>query len=186
MNIEANNSDDSGLISDNPEDASEASAAIDLVREIEIGLKDKLPQSQQSELIDIVRKFVVRRSAFSGPQPPPELLAQYEQIVPGWASRLLEMGERQQLHRIECEKEALALNREELEQNRLWISYSQTGQMMGFAAFLLVAGIGVFSLYLGKDAIAAVCFGTFGLGIVGLFLKGRSRSGNEKPSPPDQ
>jgi len=30
------------------------------------------------------------------------------------------------------------------------------------------------------EAIAGVCFGTFGLGIVGLFLKGRSQSAGEK------
>src|SRR5579859_6279965 len=150
MNIEANSSDDDQPIGADPENASDISAAIYLVRDIEIGLKDRLPENQQSEIIDIVRQVVVRRSAFKGPQPPPELLAQYEQIAPGWANRLLEMGERQQLHRIESEKEALALSREELTQNRLWIDYARTGQIMGFLAFLLVAGIGMLALWLGK------------------------------------
>ena len=185
MHTETNNSDEVTKPVVDSVDLSESSAAVDLVRDIEIGLKDKLSQEQQSEVIDVVRQIVVDRSAtyFSGPQPPPELLAQYEQVAPGWAIRLLEMGEREQIHRIECEKETLALSREELEQDRLWIDYSKTGQTMGFLAFLLVAGIGAFSLYLGKDTIAAVCFGTFGLGIVGLFLKGRSLSPSEKPKP---
>jgi uncharacterized membrane protein len=146
-------------------------------------LKDSVPESKRTEILEIVRVAVEKRSStyFSGPHPPPELLAQYEQICPGWAVRLLEMGEREQLHRIECDREALSLDREELRQSHAWIDYHRTGQVFGFLAFLLVAGMGAYALNLGKDAIAAVCFGAFGLGIVGLFLKGRSQVATEKP-----
>ena len=182
MSIPADNSDDSLEAEISHQDSQAVLAATILARDVVAGLKNKLTDGQESEVLEVVRRVAVRQSAsyFKGPQPPPELLAQYEQISPGWAARMLEMGERQQLHRIECEKEALALNRLALEQNRLWIGYSGTGQIMGFIAFLLVAGIGVYAMRLDMEAIAGVCFGTFGLGIVGLFLKGRSQSAGEK------
>ena len=65
-------------------------------------------------MLGVVKDVVESRSAsyFSGPQPPPEILAQYEAVCPGWAVRLLEMGEREQLHRIEVEKTTLSLERE--------------------------------------------------------------------------
>jgi uncharacterized membrane protein len=182
MSIPADNPNDNLDAATSYQDSQTILAATNLARDIVAGLKDKLSDGQESEVLEVVRRVAVRQSAsyFKGPQPPPELLAQYEQISPGWAARMLEMGERQQLHRIECEKEALALNRLALEQNRLWIGYSGTGQIMGFIAFLLVAGVGVYAMHLGMEAIAGVCFGTFGIGIVGLFLKGRSHSAGEK------
>ena len=182
MRVPADNSFDGPNAESSAEESHAVQAANNLARDIVDGLRDKLPDGQESEVLEFVRKVAVRQSAsyFKGPQPPPELLARYEQISPGWATRMLEMGERQQLHRIESEKEALALNRLALEQNGHWIGNSRVGQLLGFAAFLLVAGIGVYAMQLGMEAIAAVCFGTFGLGIVGLFLKGRGQSANRK------
>ncbi|MDP2665452.1 MAG: DUF2335 domain-containing protein, partial [bacterium] len=40
---------------------------------------------------------------FSGPLPPPEILARYNEIVPGAANRIIEKFERQTEHRIEME-----------------------------------------------------------------------------------
>lgn len=39
------------------------------------------------------------RSEFSGPLPHPEILAKYEDILPGAATRILEMAEEQANHR---------------------------------------------------------------------------------------
>lgn len=41
---------------------------------------------------------------FSGPLPPPEVLARYDQIVPGSARRILTMAEKQAGHRQAIEK----------------------------------------------------------------------------------
>jgi uncharacterized membrane protein len=42
-------------------------------------------------------------TAFSGPLPPPESLAEYEQISPGFADRIVTMAEKEQIHRHESE-----------------------------------------------------------------------------------
>lgn len=143
-----------------------------LLRDIESDLKRELPEQQQSKAIRVVRQVMERHASFSGPQPPPELLAQYEKVCPGWAVRLLEMGEREQLHRMSCEKTVLELNRESLGQERSWIDYSMRGQVLGFIAFVVLAAIGVYALYLHLVTVALVCFGSFALGIVGTFIKG--------------
>ena len=42
-------------------------------------------------------------SRFSGPLPPPELLARYDEIVPGMADRLMTTFEKQADHRMKLE-----------------------------------------------------------------------------------
>ena len=58
-------------------------------------------------------------TALSGPLPPPEMLAQYEEILPGAAERILSMAERQAEHRQKMEQDESeaerALKRDESE-----------------------------------------------------------------------
>ena len=61
-------------------------------------------------------------TALSGPLPPPEMLAQYEEILPGAAERILSMAERQAEHRQKLEWDESnaerALKRDESEADR--------------------------------------------------------------------
>ena len=41
---------------------------------------------------------------FQGPIPPPDMLKQYDKIIPNGADRILTMAEKQGAHRIEMEK----------------------------------------------------------------------------------
>ena len=50
----------------------------------------------------IVRKLAIQQS-FSGPLPPPDLLGQYDAILPGLADRIVKMAEKQESHRHELE-----------------------------------------------------------------------------------
>ena len=43
--------------------------------------------------------------SFSGPLPPPQVLASYDQILPGCAERIIKMAEEQGLHRRAIETE---------------------------------------------------------------------------------
>ncbi len=58
--------------------------------------------AQRNEPIKVVHQQVV-----VGPLPPPELLAAYENIVPGAANRLLTSAEERAKHRQSVEKTAL-------------------------------------------------------------------------------
>ena len=46
----------------------------------------------------------IRGAFFGGPIPPPDILAGYDQVVPGAADRIITMAETQSRHRQEIEK----------------------------------------------------------------------------------
>lgn len=78
---------------------------------------------------------------FSGPMPHPEILAQYDNIIPGSANRILCMVENQQTHRMGMEKKYLESD----------IAITKRGQVFGLAiALCLIIGGGVL-IYSGKD-----------------------------------
>jgi uncharacterized membrane protein len=52
-------------------------------------------------------KAVAVQETFSGPLPPPEVLAKYDEIVPGMAERLLTTFERQADHRMTLERKVI-------------------------------------------------------------------------------
>jgi uncharacterized membrane protein len=48
--------------------------------------------------------------SFSGPLPPPALLAKYNEVIPNGAERIMAMAERQSAHREFLEKQVVAGN----------------------------------------------------------------------------
>lgn len=52
----------------------------------------------------------VEISRFSGPLPPPEELAKYEQVLAGSADRIIRMAEQQATHRQSLERAAIGSN----------------------------------------------------------------------------
>ena len=50
---------------------------------------------------------VIVQREWSGPLPPPDVMARYNDIVPGAAERILGMAENQTSHRIDIEKIAV-------------------------------------------------------------------------------
>src|SRR3989304_933507 len=64
---------------------------------------------------------------FHGPIPPPSTLAQYEQIKPGFAERIISMAEKQSDHRRELESKALKYS----------VSEVRLGQILGFSIALI-------------------------------------------------
>lgn len=97
---------------------------------------------------------------FSGPLPPPEILAKYDDVSPGFAERLMTMAENNQAHRHAMEREVIPA-RAKLELR---------GQIIGAAiAFLVLAFAGWF-VYLGKSTTAIGLVVGEAVTLVGLFL----------------
>ncbi len=131
---------------------------------------------QQAELVSVEHRV----SSFSGPIPPPEVLAQYESISPGFASRIISMAEIQSSHRQELEKESVrGITNDAIasRQERRW------GQVIGgivvIAAILAAVALGIW----GKSAWANAAGGAIGgislVGVIIAFMTGKS-SANEK------
>jgi uncharacterized membrane protein len=58
-----------------------------------------------------INQLMVQLNAWQGSLPPPQLLAQYRDIIPNAPERLMSMVEAQANHRIDIEKGAVAHNR---------------------------------------------------------------------------
>lgn len=73
---------------------------------------ENLPLSPPEKEDNNHREVAVRREEvyFTGPLPPPEILAKYEQVCNGAASRIISMAERQSTHRQELEKAVISSN----------------------------------------------------------------------------
>jgi len=82
-------------------------------------------------------KLIAAASRFAGPLPPPDLMAKYDQILPGSAERILKMAENEQMVSNEI---SLKLTK-----------YIGRGQLFGFILGLVTIIGGLFLIYVGKD-----------------------------------
>ncbi|MFZ1750353.1 MAG: DUF2335 domain-containing protein [Saprospiraceae bacterium] len=103
------------------------------------------------------------RESFSGPIPPPQLLAEYNNVIENGAERIMKMAENQSNHRISLEDHAI---KEELRQSRY-------GQYFGFALGVLGMIIAAWLSYTGHDTVAGIFGTTTVIGLVTVFVIGR-------------
>jgi uncharacterized membrane protein len=131
--------------------------------------KDNRAVAAQQAQIGIVQSKTTSQS-FSGPLPPPQVLAEYNQTVPGAAERLISMAEDQSKHRIEMESKALDAE----------IKRANVGLWLGAGiclAFLAVSGVLIFS---GHDIAGASLGGASLASIAGIFVIGTSAQRAER------
>ncbi len=134
-----------------------------------------MPNPQNNPNFSKENKVVLAEisQSFSGPLPPPDILRQFDEVVPGAAERIIKMAEEQSAHRRELEKKVISSD----------IARSKWGQFLGFV--IAIAGLAV-------SAIVAIygnalVSGIIGVGtlasLVGVFMYGsrnRSKEREEK------
>jgi uncharacterized membrane protein len=124
----------------------------------------------------IAEEVIEKIQFFSGPQPPPVLLAEYERICPGWAEKLLQMGVDEQLHRHKSEMRALDQKDQVISLDHRDATYAMTGLIFGFLALLVILGVGVYALSTGHIEVAVGCLGgSLIAAAVSVFVNGRTR-----------
>ena len=123
-------------------------------------------QSSPSETGSTPSSAILRSTSvttsFKGPIPPPIILAQYEEVVPGSAERLLAMVESQSAHRQALEKTVV-----NGDSKRAYL-----GLAAGFIVALAVVSGGGFLVYNGHDWAGASIITTVVVGLVGVFVYG--------------
>ncbi len=129
--------------------------------------EDRIPD----ELIEILadedigeetKKKVLRYAEmYSGPLPPPRMLAQYQEIIPDAANRIIIMAETQQKHRHEMESALLFGD----------ITRSDRGLLFGFILFAMLGGGSILLLSLGKDMQGYALLGTTVVGGIVNFIR---------------
>ncbi len=112
---------------------------------------------------------------FQGPIPPPDLLAGYESITPGFANRILKMTEDQSTHRYSLETKSI--DADIAIRNRM-MNERRTGQYMAFMIALLFAASGVYLISKGIK-IEGLIFGGVGLvPVIYAFIPKKDASDN--------
>lgn len=109
---------------------------------------------------------VQRTELYAGPLPPPDILAKFEQILPGAADRILKQAEAQTEHRIEIEKKVVSAD----------IIKSYLGLVFGFILGLSGIGGGIYLATLGFNVFGPLLSGGSLITLVAVFIYGtRSR-----------
>lgn len=139
-----------------------------LEEELEPLLKGtSLPKDTKNKIVMTVTRTVERYEAFQGPIPPPSHLAGYEGILPGSANRIINMAEKEQVHRQGLESKVLK-----------WSAFGEVfGQISGvLVSFGLIAGA-VYCAYIGATVVGVTLVGATGVGIVSILVTRGNRSG---------
>ncbi len=112
----------------------------------------------------------LRQQSFSGPLPPPEVLAEYNNVVPDGAERILAMAERQAAHRQRLEGRVVNSN-----------THAQTaGVYMAFVIAIIAFGCGTFLIYEGKDASGLGIILLDAASIIGSFIWSRRQQQRDR------
>jgi len=119
------------------------------------------PQAVQHTVSTSVQQLEIRQS----PLPPPEIIQQYEHILPGSAERLLRLVEQEAEHRRSLEAQQL---RSEIIEKRV-------GQWMAFFVALFTIGAGAYTALNGAQILGALIGSGGVIGLVTVFIYGRKR-----------
>jgi uncharacterized membrane protein len=99
----------------------------------------------------------------ASPLPLPEILAKYDQIVPGAGATIIEMAKNQSTHRIETERKVI----ESREKQSWW------GLWTAFIIALSLIGLIVFAIAKDKDVLAGILASSTIIALVYVFRTGK-------------
>jgi uncharacterized membrane protein len=109
-------------------------------------------------------------ASFSGPLPPPSLLAKYSEIIPNGAERIMAMVEKQSEHREKLESRVVNGN----------VASQTRGSWFAFI-LCLVALVGGFYLILQGKSVAGLVSIIGSVGVIGgVFVVSRREQKNER------
>ena len=125
-----------------------------------------VPDEKKREILT-ASLSIIRERYFSGPIPPPDLMAQYNNVIDDGAERIMVMAE--------------DTNAVFVEEKRSEISDKTRGQYMGFIIVFLVLALTGFLAYLGEGILSGI-FGVGGLSALAyIFVVARwSEEGKHK------
>lgn len=112
-------------------------------------------------------KAVIRNEYFSGPLPPPKVLADYNEIVDGAAERILVMAEKEQLHRHEMDSTALLGE----------INNDKRGQQFGLGIAVFFGIIALILGLTGQQWLGGIIATVDLVALVMVFVLGRGNEG---------
>jgi uncharacterized membrane protein len=136
------------------------------------------PQSQPLPLDQSGQVVTVQQTVqgFTGPIPPPQVLAGYEAVLPGLANRIVTMAERQSQHRQSLEQQVVSAN----------IRHAEIGLWLGAAVAALLAAAAVLVTLAGYPETGAVIGAVDIVGVVTVFVLRQRAEERELQDKADQ
>jgi uncharacterized membrane protein len=114
----------------------------------------------ESQLRAAAMSMAFSAEMYSGPIPPPSIMAEWEKVIPGSADRILKMAEKQSAHRIAMEQKVVDGD----------MRRSDRGLIFGFIIALVMIIGGFIIIGLGHDWAGATIITTSLAGVAGLFV----------------
>jgi len=142
-----------------------ASCGCEVLKELEVEAPDilaSLPKEKRIKLVKMLSAQVVARS-HSGPLPPPEDLALYNQAIPNGADRIMKMAEKQLDHRVQIE--TVVIRSQQLQSGR--------GQIFGFLIGIIGILAGSYVTIQGHGVVGGAIAGTTSVSLVYAFIAGQ-------------
>jgi uncharacterized membrane protein len=117
---------------------------------------------------------IAKFSMTSGPLPPPDMLEEYERILPGAAKRIFERADEEADHRREMDRRALETAWEDQQAER---RERRLGQILGFMICLALIAAGVLIAGFTRSTAGTIVGGLVGVGglasVIVAFISGR-------------
>lgn len=135
------------------------------VQQVELMLEKAAPEILPPKRLEIAQLItMVAMQQFSGPLPPPHILAEYDKVLPGAAATILARAEKQSDHRMKLEKTVIPAQQRE----------SARGQIFGLIVAITGILIGGACILTGHDVAGATVIGIDLLGMVTVFVTGKA------------
>lgn len=114
--------------------------------------------------------FQSRSSSFSGPIPPPQLLAQYNEIIPNGAERIMVMAERQSAHRESLEAMVITGN----------VASQTRGSYFAFIICMTALIFGFILILSGRNAVGLAAIISALAGVAATFIYSKHQQSKER------
>jgi uncharacterized membrane protein len=128
------------------------------------GRDRRLFNQRQQQMMQVSAQY-----SFSGPLPPPEVLAKYNQALPGAAERILAMAEAQSKHRQSVETNVVNSN----------VFVQKVGPFLGFIVAMTAVVGGIFLVLKGKDGYGLAAIIGALASLAGVFIYGKHQQQKE-------
>ena len=125
----------------------------------------KQPSDVQEEVVNELIAQRIESMTYSGPIPHPQLLKEFNDVIPNGADRIMTMAEKQSGHRITLEEKVVNANNRD---SFLGVVFA------GVIALLIVLGA-IFLIYNNKDVQGFSLLIGASVAYISVFLKSKSR-----------
>lgn len=136
-----------------------------------------MSQEKQNSNAQISQQIITHREVVqAGPLPAPEILAQYNDYLPGTGEKIVEVFVKQAEHRMQVEREQMELKRRQMDLAERYAKMDSRNSLLGIgvaAGFgVLITALGAYAVHEGATWAGSLVGGIGVAAIIGAFIYG--------------